>query len=80
MLFNTNKNLPLNDIGKNDFSQLLQNMGFIAMQANDYKTSIKYYLKSIDTLEDLYMLDLYKSRGRVQLQIRNKLGKLYIYI
>ena len=77
---------PLNSTEKLKYSLLLETLANISIQMNDFESSLRYFIKSIEILEDLYatfhLVELNKKfKTKMQLfQISNRLCMcLFIY-
>lgn len=75
------QNYPLNSTEKLKYSLLLESMANISIQINDFESSLRFFIKCIELLEDLYsgfhLVELNrKFKTKMQLcQINNRLSK-----
>ncbi len=80
------KNYPLNDTEKLKYSYLLQSLAKMSMQISNFETALKYLIKCIDILEDLFstfhLSDIdYRYKNKMQvLQISNRLSNKLIIL
>lgn len=53
-MFIKKKNYPLNELEKFKFTELLQKIGRMFLQINNFEVALKYLLKCIELLEDFF--------------------------